>query len=233
MRRARAMSYVAALLASVGTVEVARAQLVSPPGADPVYMFDYATSGRFRCAWPAQIVIGSCTANGNTATLERGGVQFTLTFTGTSGTTFVTNKSQSLTLGLTTARVTGAPTFTPPEMLTFPGLPMLPILDFELMFTNSTFGGRPQAGILGWYGVFPNGLRSMGAPEEFAGWTMFSRALFHDITMPTITYTNNAVLHVGEFGLIPEPSTYVLFGTGLLGLAGIAARKRKAQSRES
>lgn len=175
-----------------------------------------STSGTFFCVGFAPCFTGAGT---NQATITSDTGSATVTFTGVSDTFSVTNVTRQLTLG--TFDVTATPGFRFPLNLANPELSIVGFL-FRIEGPQETetllwtFGPGGGTTLPLQFGRFPFGLQPDVDPSPFEG-VAFNMN-------PPLLATNASTGLTADVGLVPEPSTMALIGTGLL---GVLARRRK------
>jgi hypothetical protein len=233
MRRLQLLGAVGLLVAGVTMPVTASGQWISTDPGDLQFRVDYSTRGAFSC-WQSSAAIAFCSTSGNTATLTHNGVSLTLSYTGTSGTAIAKNTAATVVpFGTLNAVVTGGSTF--PAELEF--LPRVLIFELFLDLQAPVFQGTVVNG--GAYREEPGGLHLVQQVGYEYSHFLFGTGLnpatgrgysgyFDRIPNPLISYSGGTYALTATVGLIPEPSTYLLFGTGLLGLAAIARRTKKA-----
>jgi len=192
--------------------------------ADPVRVTTttITTSGVFDCR-----AVSSCTGEGtNSITFESGGLFGTLTFHGMTSTFDVTNGTTPVTLGHFA--------FDADEgfvMPSHPANPKQPMLRFALRASQtlpvtSHTTARWQFGPSG-----PGLLRqqmgnryfSLGLGSGFDGYT----AIVYRLTPFPVTLSRTTTTLTAEAGVVPEPATMILLGTGMA-TAALARRRRRS-----
>jgi hypothetical protein len=180
-----------------------------------------STSGTFHC-----IEWGPCFsgAGSNQITFDTPAGTAVVTFMGLTETYFATNEeSRRVTLGH--FNVAASPGFTFPVNLANPELPI-----FAFQFTAQ--GLSDSGGVFWTFG--PGGgttLQQFGlnhfsvSPDEDP--SPWAGVVFETGRRPTTIVANSTTAFEADIALIPEPSTMLLIGTGLLGSA--LARRRRAQ----
>ena len=190
--------------------------------------FDTAlmTSGVFRCQGPL-----ACSGSGtNSVTLGSRSGQATITFTGVTTTFQVTNRAQPVAIG--TFDVVSTPGFTFPAR----GNVNYPVVHFGLVFEHMS--PTPGIGRIGW--TFGPGGGSELPVLRGISWV----GLPLDVNPPHVGYSGFVYTvrpfpfkipasgsHdlVANVGVVPEPGTLLLVGSGIAGLIG--ARRRRGSAR--
>lgn len=217
-------------LGLVTTPLAADAQWGIAPDGHNQYTFNYSTSMTFGCGpdW------AGCAVSGNILTYSSASGSLTFTFTGTSGVFTAGNVSRPLELGTLHVTETGSYSF--PTV----GHPNTIFLTFNLA-VNSTLpiattavwraGYIREGGIVDGSYINPVG-NEYGYRDHFTIPTAprpprGSTIIVASHGMPPWLFASSAD-HVltAQVGLVPEPSTWMMLGTGLLGLGGVALRRR-------
>jgi hypothetical protein len=184
------------------------------------------TSGVFRC----QGFIACSGSGTNSVTFGSGDQQATITFNGVTTALQVTNRVQPVALG--TFDVVSTPGFTFPER----GNRNLPVLHFGLVFEHTsptpaigrigwTFGpgGRPELPIL-------RGISTVGLPLDVNPPDVGYSAFVYTVRPFPFSLPGHGSLNlVADVGVVPEPGTMLLVGSGIAALIG--ARRRGGSAR--
>lgn len=178
-----------------------------------------STAGTFSCGAYSTCVVG---AGGSSITIPGGTGSATISFTGVTTTFEATNSLTTLEIGRFSVAAD--------DGFVFPvntANPELPIFRFDLLATNPTNGAF--ASRLMWF-FGPGGGSTL---SQFGPWD-FSVPLDGDaspytginfFTSSPVLAINSTTSLTAEVGLVPEPSTLLLIGTGL---AGAVLRRRRA-----
>jgi hypothetical protein len=201
------------------------------PGGNLAFNLDATTQVSFTCN------VTPCSVSGNSVTFGAGADATTFTFTGSVINTMVGNVSTPVSLLAIQTTVTGAGFAAAPG----PGghVPYLGVFNITLTQTSPaaatrvirpiltggpgaytlTFGATIPGGSGGTYFTTPTGPN----PPGF-NYNAIAFSFPNSFNLPAGSTTNVTA----QVGAIPEPTTMLLFGTGLAGLIGAARRKRKA-----
>ena len=170
-----------------------------------------------------------CSGEGTSSlTFDSGDQSATLTFIGLSSTFEVTNRPSPVTLGEFELSASGGFVFP-----THPANPELSIVRFVLTMTHSspTMSMRRQQWLFG-----PGGEPSLTVLQARQGYVTFPLGPFgngytrmvYDMNPFPFTIASNAVTPVtADVGVVPEPATMILFGTGLAGAVLVRRRRRQ------
>lgn len=197
------------------------------------YETDLSTSGVFRCALAERVRDGTCSASGNTLLLRHGDASMLLTFTGVSHPlTLVTGSSlQRVTLGTIDFDVEGADDFLFPHTRGN----AYPLFSLMIQIGSTTPVVRSTSRLFSAY-LPPRTAGSSTARLSAGGPEWFSVAdrpdgsqlalVFQSFDEPVLSASGGSVSITSDMALVPEPSTVLLLGSGLLVIAGVATGRR-------
>lgn len=206
--------------------------------AQPSYSTSYSVTAGFQChPFALSYQSGSCTSDGKTLSITNGGQTVSFSFTPISSTLVATPIGKTIELGTLFSTVTGDGSFAYPQ-----NLPGQPPFQFLLSFVMSIPEGGQKGGA--GYALFKNSpfssttldmdLYSGGGPSGGlpSSWDTpipgYRLALDHAVANPSSLALGGSIVFTTQVGLMPEPSTLMLTGSGLLGVIILVLRKRRS-----
>jgi hypothetical protein len=215
-----------ALLATLWSADVGAEPFTILPNGQVAFDTALTTSGVFRCQGTI-----ACSGSGtNSVTLGSGDNRATITFTGLTTSLQVTNVAQPIALG--TFDVVSTPGFMYPQR----GNPNLPVLHFGLVFEHTS--PTPGIGRIGWtFGpgggsLLPilSGISTVGLPLDVNPPHVGYAAFVYTVRPFPFSLPGNGSLDLAaDVGVVPEPGTILLVGSGIAGLIGARRRRRSAR----
>lgn len=221
-----------AVVALAGLPVAARAQgWAQLPNGEWGYTHNISTSGVFTCFEPGNYLAGgSCSSTGNSLTLVSGASTMTITFTGSDQMVLATGeRSGPLVIGTFTKSFTGAP-FSLPPVASVNGT----LFNFRLLLSSTLPFPTSAAKLFGYTSRTGNALpydcceygdytvMQMQLPPEPL---RYSGIVYDNFAGVDFTFDDSPQSLTTRVGLVPEPSTYVLLGTGIIGLALLRRRQ--------
>jgi hypothetical protein len=207
---------------------------VTLPNGELGFITSLTTTGFFQCG-EAYAIIGSCQVSENSITLGSGGSFMTMTFQGLSQMVTATNVGTPIQLGTVTKSFSGSGPFL------FPASRNINTPLFYFFINLAPTGGTP-----GWTGdtwgagYLPLSRTSLPksccdylpdfvvfdvgqSPAPFA----YGALGFDGFWETTMTATGEPMSIYTNVGILPEPSTIWLTGTGIVGVVAALYRRRK------
>jgi hypothetical protein len=223
----RSLLTIAALAMMPGICPPAAAQsFTQGPDNQVLFHTDLTTSGVFGCN-VIPYVTGSCLASGNSILLGSPGGSLRLTFEGRSGPIVASNVRSLFVFG------TLASDFEGPGSFFFPTVnAVTPIFRLALTFA-STQPNEAATKILEFYSTGGSLIRAeccvnAGMFVLRTSSSAYPLIVYNDLDRLSLAGQDGRATLIAAVGIVPEPSTVVLLGTGLIGVFGVTARRRSA-----
>lgn len=223
----RCLALAAALLVAVPVTTHAQPLGWSFVDGEPAYTADYTTEGIFSCGTQRFLPGTSCAATGTTLTLGNGGNFVTFAFVGTTQRLTATAEATPVTLATITKSFSGTGPFTFPVTSRRPGW----------AFGLEVRIGRDETQVR--YRRLDGGTTAVSnccegnrdylsrpvPPFDRFRYTHVVFSGFDQLVLTTAPAPDELTVRVG---LVPEPGTWALLGTGLLAVGGVARRRQPA-----
>lgn len=208
---------------------------VNLPNGELGYITDLTTTGFFHCGDPLYL-IGSCQVSGNSITLGSGGSFMTMTFQGLSQIIMASNVSQPVRLGTVTKTFSGSGPFLFPTSTNF-NVPLFSLY-MQLNLTS------PLAKSARWgAGYLPLSRTTIpkSCCDYLPDWVPFATLpppqgytygafSFDGFFGTTMTATREPTNVYANVGILPEPATIWLTGTGIVGILAALHRRRRSRT---
>ncbi|MEO6447047.1 MAG: PEP-CTERM sorting domain-containing protein [Gemmatimonadaceae bacterium] len=203
---------------------------VQMPNGTLSYVTNYVTTGVFTCG-THRAFVGKCLASGNSVTVRNSTTSATFTYNGVNAVMVApSTTARRFSLGSISTSVTGPPNgpiINSPARRIFnlsiaisPFNPTLQSVYFGMGFVSS---GRNLQGVTNF-----SSLPILRLPKP-PGHATYSIAPMGKLTYPTLDLNETDKLLSAQVSVAPEPVSMLLVATGLLGVGGMARRRRKRQ----
>ncbi len=209
---------------------VARAQWSWLPNGELGYTTTYTTNGFFTCdPRHVGIVGGTCTTSANQLRFTSGSAVLDLIYHPVTATITASNVTTIAPMGFLETILSGSGAFTFPATAHSPTQPLffLSVYGFTFGYSSPSLGKTTlMRNCCDGHGTYVIEDFSSPPPSPYS----YTKLVFDAFDYPDIDAVDETTALASEVGIIPEPQSYILTATGLVGFALFRRGRRRRRA---